>query len=313
MPTLVWLYLGALLYYRTSGSCVALAEALDTVSHDRLKRLLQADWSGQTLLAVAFRTLFVWERGYLILDDMVIPKLFATAMEGLAWVFSSQERQPVYGFSLVLLVWTDGRLRVPLGVRLWHKGGPSKYVLALELLSHARNHLRCRPAYVLFDAWYPSKALLKRIRDYGWYFVCRLKKNRRFNGHAVRHHRRHPYWAEIGRLSGGLKVLVVRHGNQYYATNRLTLAAAEVRRLYRARSQIEEVIRVCKDQLGLSGCQARSERAQRHHILCCFVAFCVLERERHERGLSIYKLKRQLSYQGRSVVLPALERLRLTA
>ena len=122
MPTLVWLYLGALLYYRTSGSCVALAEALDTVSHDRLKRLLQADWSGQTLLAVAFRTLFVWERGYLILDDMVIPKLFATAMEGLAWVFSSQERQPVYGFSLVLLVWTNRRLRIPLGLRLWRKG-----------------------------------------------------------------------------------------------------------------------------------------------------------------------------------------------
>jgi hypothetical protein len=88
----------------------------------------------------------------------VIPKPFATAMEGLAWVFSSQERRPVYGFSLVLLVWTDGSLRVPLGVRLWHKGGPSTYALALELLSHARNRLRCRPAYVLFDAWYPSKA-----------------------------------------------------------------------------------------------------------------------------------------------------------
>ena len=50
MPTLVWLYLTALLYYRTSATCVALAEALQTVSHDRLTRMLQADWSGQTLL-----------------------------------------------------------------------------------------------------------------------------------------------------------------------------------------------------------------------------------------------------------------------
>jgi len=143
--------------------------------------------------------------------------------------------------------------------------------------------------------------------------VCRLKKNRRFNGQQVRAHRRCPYWAEIGWLSGGLKVLIVRHGKKYYATNRLTLLAAEVRHLYRLRSQIEEVIRVCKDQLGLSGCQARSARTQQHHILCCFAAFCVLERERHERGLSIYKLKRQLSCRGRSVVLPALERLRRTA
>jgi hypothetical protein len=313
MPELIWLDLTAMLYYRTIASCMALSEALNTVSHDRLTRLLQADWSGHTLLELACRTLFVWERGYLIIDDTVIPKPFATAIEGRAWVFSSQERKPVYGLSLVLLVWTNGTLRVPLGVRLWHQGGPSKYVLGLDLLSYARNRLRCHPEYVLFDAWYPSKALLKRIHDYGWDFVCRLKKNRRFNGHAVRYHRRHPYWSESGWLTGGLKVLVVRDGAKYYATNRLTLAAAEVRRLYRIRAQIEEVIRVCKDQLGLSGCQARSERAQVPHFTCCLVAFCVLERERHDRALTIYKLKRQLSCHGRTLALPALERLREAA
>jgi putative transposase len=313
MPTLVWLYLTALLYDRTSATCVALAEGLHPVSHDRLTSMLQADWSGQRLLESAFRTLFVWERGYLIIDDTVVPKPFATAMEGLAWVFSSQQRKPVYGFSVVLLIWTDGSMRIPLGIRLWHKGGPSKFALALELLSYARNRLHCRPAYVLFDAWYPSKALLKRIRDYGWYFVCRLKKNRRFNGQPLRTYRRHPYWTESGWLSGGLKVLVVRYGTKYYATNRLTLPAAEVRRLYRVRAQIEEVIRVCKDQLGLNGCQARSERAQLHHLTCCLVAFCVLERERHDRRLTIYKLKRHLSYHGRTVELPALEQLRQAA
>jgi Transposase DDE domain len=313
MPELLWRYLTALLYYRTSATCVALAEALQTVSHDRLTRLLQAEWSGHILLELAVRTLFVWQRGYLVIDDTVIPKPFATAMEGLAWVFSSQERRPVYGFSVVLLVWTDGQLRIPLGVRLWHRGGPSKYMLALELLSYARNRLRCHPEYVLFDAWYPSKALLKRIRGYGWYVVCRLKKNRRFNGQPLRTFRRHPYWAERGWLTGGVKVLVVRYGAKYFATNRLTLPAAEVRRLYRIRAQIEEVIRVCKDQLGLTGCQARSARAQLHHVACCLTAFCVLERERHDRGLSIYKLKRALSCNGRSIRLPALERLMSTA
>jgi putative transposase len=313
MPELLWLYLTALLYYHPSGSCVALAEALETVSHDRLTRMLQSDWSGQTLLEFACRTLFGWQQGYLIIDDTVIPKPFAAAIEGLAWVYSSQERKPVYGLSLVLLVWTNGTLRIPLGMRLWRTGGASKYVLALELLSYARNRLRCRPEYVLFDAWYPSKALLKRIRDYGWYFVCRLKKNRRFNGRAVRYHRRHPYWVERGWLSGGLKVLVVRYGKKYYATNRLSLSAAEVRGLYRRRAQIEEVIRVCKDQLMLTGCQARSEKAQQHHITCCLIAFCVLERERYDRQLSIYHLKRQLSFKGRDHALPALERLRRTA
>ena len=189
-----------------------MSEALQTVSHDRLTRMLQADWSGHTRLESACRMWFVWERGYLLLDDTVIAKPSATAMEGLAWVFSSTERRPVYGLSLVLLVWTDGHQRIPLSLRLWHKGGPSTYELALALLSYARHRLRGHPEYVLFDAWYPSKALLQRIWDYGWYFICRLKKKRRFNGQPLRAYRRPPYGAEPGRLSGGLKVLVVRDG-----------------------------------------------------------------------------------------------------
>ena len=131
----MWLSRTALLYDRTSASCVALADVLPTVSPDRLTRVLRADWSGHTLLELAWRTLFVWERGYLIIDDTVIPKPFATAIEGLAWVFSSQERKPVYGLALVLLVWTNGTVRIPLGMRFWHKGSPSTYVLALEWLS----------------------------------------------------------------------------------------------------------------------------------------------------------------------------------
>ena len=68
MPTLVWRYLTALLYDRPSSSGVALAEALETMSHDGLTRLLQADRSGQRLLE---------------------------SIERLARVFSSQERKPV--------------------------------------------------------------------------------------------------------------------------------------------------------------------------------------------------------------------------
>jgi hypothetical protein len=43
------------------------------------------------------------------------------------------------------------------------------------------------------------------------------------------------------------------------------------------------------------------------------VAFCVLEREQQDHGLTIYKLKHDLSCQGRMLALPALERLRQAA
>ena len=78
------------------------------------------------------RTRFVWERGSLIIDDPGFPKPFAPAIKGLAWVFSRQERKPVDGGSVVLLVWTNGPLRLPLSLRLWHKGGPSKCPWAME-------------------------------------------------------------------------------------------------------------------------------------------------------------------------------------
>ena len=63
----------------------------------------------------------------------------------------------------------------------------------------------------------------------------------------------------------------------------------------------------------LSGCQARSERAQLHPMTCCLVAFCVLERDRHDRRVSLSQLKRRLSFKGRSMALSALERLRSPA
>jgi hypothetical protein len=73
--------------------------------------------------------------------------------------------------------------------------------------------------------------------------------------------RRGALFSDLEQLSGHGRSAGNRYGAKYYATNRLTLPAAEVRRLYRFRAQIEEVIRVCRDQLGLTGCQARSERA----------------------------------------------------
>jgi hypothetical protein len=154
---------------------------------------------------------------------------------------------------------------------------------------------------------------LKRLRADGWDVVGRLTTNRRCNGHAVRAYRRHPSWAATGRLTGGFTVVVVRDGAKSYATNRLTLTATEVRRLYRVRAQIEEVITGCTEQFSLSGCQARSARAQRPHIACGLAAFCVRERERHDRGRNIDTRRRALRCNGRSIALPALERLRRTA
>ena len=324
MPEPLWIYLMALLYFTRISTCSTIADVMANASHDCLTRMLHGRWSGQILLDSALRTLFTIAGGYLIVDDTVVAKPYARLLGEAAWVWSSKDKKVVFGVSLVLLVWTDGEVRLPVGYRVWHKGGPSKVDLALELLSHARNRLKCKPQFVLFDSWYPATRLLKRLKDYGGYFVGQLKKNRTFEGVALPAYRPPPYWHAVGYLSSGLKVLVVRHRRKYDVTNRLLLTAQEVRAQYRKRQEVEEVIRVLKSQLSLEACQVGYRRrgvapgqppprAQEHHIALCLVAYLVVERERLDHGVSWRKFKRRLILKGSQVALPALERVRKAA
>ena len=119
-----------------------------------------------------------------------------------------------------------------------------------------------------------------------------------------------PYWQATGVCAGDLKVFVVRYRRKYYATNRLSLSAKEVRTLYRKRQEVEEVIRVLKSQLSLEACQAGYRRsseepslpregAQEHHIALCLVAYLMVERERLDQGSTWRQRKRQLILKGR--------------
>lgn len=56
------------------------------------------------------------------------------------------------GLQVVLLVWTGGKRKIPVSMRLWQKGGKSKVELAKELIQEAADRGLC-PKYVLFDSW----------------------------------------------------------------------------------------------------------------------------------------------------------------
>jgi hypothetical protein len=125
----VWLYLLALLYLTNMTTCSAIADACDRVSHDRVTRMLQGTWSGPILLDLALRALCTVAGGYLIVDDTVVAKPYARLLEEAAWVWSNKDRTVLFGVSLVLLVWTDGQIRMPLAFRVWRTGGVSKHDL----------------------------------------------------------------------------------------------------------------------------------------------------------------------------------------
>lgn len=303
-----------------------MAEAVESASHDQLTRMLGGDWSGQTLLRLAVQVLFVISgRGTLILDDTLIDKRYGRLFWEAAWSWSSKERKVMFGVPLVLLIWTDGKYRIPLGYRVWKKGGPSKVELGLELMSYARNALGLRRQLFLFDSWYCSRRVMKRAHDYGWTFISQLRKNRKFDGTQLAKQRRWPRWTHIGVVSGGQKLLVVKHRRKYFCTNRLTMGRSRLFELYRGRQAIEEVFRALKCELGAEDCQSgyhRSEKAcstepqegpQTHHIALCLVAFVLIEKDSVDSNISWYQLRRKLMLRRFELPLPAFDALRAAA
>lgn len=264
------------------------------VSHDQITRLLTTDGFGKKQLESITKPRNL-RRGHLIIDDTILEKPYGEAFQEASYVYSSTKGKAVFGYQVVLLVWTNGKKRIVIDYRVYRRGGPSKIDLALEMLSYAKHRLCLQPEFVLFDSWYASKRFLQRLQDYRWYFVTRLKKNRSLDGKQLKEFKRNPRWHEAGRLAGGLKVSVVKHDNKYFATNRLSLSRTEILKTYKIRQHIEEVNKQLKF-IGMSDCHMRSIKAQKNHITCCVIAFALVEKASIKNGTSVYKtLKRIMS------------------
>ena len=287
-------YLIGLIYRNSRMSCVCLA-SLVGIAHDQLYRVL--------MLKFAYsRRMWEWcamnlvKNGYLIIDDTGWQR-YGKKLAGVSWIWDSTISKKVFGMNVVMLIWTDGKRRIPLGIRIWQKGGKSKLKLAEEMLREA--HRRgLSPIYVLFDAWYAGESLLNLVHQFGWRYVTRVKQNRIFNGVRIDKTFRHYY----GRKSGNLRkvnheVLVVKDGKRYLMTNNLELTSAEVKRIYPIRQQIEETFRLLKQEFGWGKCRAGSLQAQKAHLHLGLYALCIVQNQALEKGQTIYAYKQDLFRQ----------------
>jgi hypothetical protein len=221
-------YIKRLIVSQLKASLVNLARMNNgSLSHDPLTRFLNCVDAEKPQLERITNPKRL-KKGSLLIDDIVTKVPFGRASHRATWLYSSAKEKGVFGYQMVLFIWTDGQKRKIIDFRVYEKGSKTKIELALELLSYARNTLKLKPEQVLFDSWYASHELLKRIKDYGWYFITQLRKNRCFEGKALHSYQNGPYWSRIGQMRGGIKVLVVKNGKKYFASNRLTLQRREV-------------------------------------------------------------------------------------
>ena len=242
-------YLIALIYRNTRSSCLSLAAICSTMSHDCFNRLLYSTfpWSGR--LWELFSSRMIHDGGYLLLDDTTWQRQ-AQLSEAVSKVWSSTSSGVRLGMQVVLLVWTDGQRKIPVSMRLWQKGGKSKVELAREMIQEAADRGIC-PKYVLFDSWYTSRSILNLVDKLGWKYAARIKSNRLLEGERISKKWPHRFGQARGRLRKVSKeVRIIKDGKRYWATNDLELNAAQVKRVYRNRQQIEETFRLLKQEFG---------------------------------------------------------------
>lgn len=297
LPKNVINYLKGLICVFENANCVSLSKITKS-SHDSLTRVLNGKkFCWQTLLQnFILRTFGKLQGGYLIIDDTVISKQFAKKIENLAWIFDSKIKKSILGINMVMIAWSNGKITIPLAFKVYQKkNGKTKIDLAIELLEYAKK-LKIKPKFVTFDSWYTAAKVFKKTEECKWIFVTQLKKNRKLNGVPVRSIYSNPYWQKQGKLVSGIKVLVVRHGKKYFATNDLSLSKKELLSAYKQRWEIETIFKALHSKLGLDKCQSRKLNSQQAHFHLCLMAYVALEKESFIQNKTFYQIKRVCSF-----------------
>lgn len=292
LPLAMQFYLIGLIYRNSRMSCESLA-SLVQVAHDRLYRVLYLSFPYSRRLWEGLASEAIEAGGDLIIDDTTWER-FGKKLEAVSFVWDSTLGKRVLGMQVVLLLWTTGGWRIPLGLRIWRKGGKSKVKLAEELLWEARRR-KLSPTYVLFDSWYSAESILNLLDGFGWQYITKAKKNRLFD--KVRLDQ--TFHCRYGRRTGNLKrirheCLIVKDGKKYYLTNALALSSAQVKGFYRQRQQIEEMFRLLKQEFGWGKCRTAAVQSQKAHLHLGLYAFCLVQSQAVAQKRTIYAFKQDL-------------------
>lgn len=291
LPKFIEIYLRSLLSapWRFNLCFLSLASKR---SHDYLTRNLKKKYHFKDLLKVLLSKKDL-DHGCIIIDETDVDKSFARKMPGLGWIYSNRKGKYIFGYHLVVAVWTNGKVTIPLGWKIYKKGGDeTKLDLALKLIKYCLWNLNIQPKLFLFDSFYASENLLKYLINHDQLFVTQLHKNRNLNHQQVRTiNMGRPYWTEEGSLTGNILVQVVKNRKKYFATNMIGITREEQLKLYKIRWKIEEVFRFSKSQLGFEKCQAVSLHGQNTHFGVCFLLYGLLQDIAEKTQMTGYQIK----------------------
>ena len=314
MKTTVNLYCQYLMSSHTNYTATHLSDHDDGLSHDSVTRFLRDKQLSPSLLWKKVQPLLIQTpQGCLIIDDSVMDKSHSFKIDGVQKQYSGNAHGIIKGIGVVNLLYYN-----PLIDRYWlldfrlfnpDKDGKSKLDHANEMLSLA-NSRGVLYSMVLMDSWYATSQLMVRLQNEGKIFYCPVKVNRQVDESGGKH----PYqsvesltWTEqelkqgkrikIKKTSKHMKVQLFRvtitNRTEYIITNEVSQVSAEEALAKSSfRWKIEQLHREEKQLTGIESCQARTNRSQRNHILCCALVWLLLSSTAAEQKTTTYQVKK---------------------
>jgi DDE superfamily endonuclease len=169
---------------RYSGLALSEVSPIE-LSHDSISHWLKSKhFRPRELWEISKECISLKEKCLLIADDTILDKHRSKKIELVNYQYSGNVHDVIAGIGLVNLIWhgLESEDSVPVDYRVYNKDtdGKTKNEHFREMLKLSKQR-GITPEAVVMDAWYSSLANLKAIKDFGWFWVAGLKKNRAVN------------------------------------------------------------------------------------------------------------------------------------
>lgn len=185
-------YLAGICLKDKNQTALGISSTWGIVSHDSLSRVLShGSWDALVVMNEILRYAIILSGGvpscYLILDDVIIDKKYSKKIGGSYWDFDYVNNKSIKCIRLVVLLWTDSIIKIPVGVSVWHKSN-SKYLKEKNQRYRTKNELArilvykvirkgLRFDYLTFDSWYSGIDNLRFFDRLGITFYGIVKSN----------------------------------------------------------------------------------------------------------------------------------------
>ncbi len=316
----VAVYISGLVALEKKQTQSRIAETIGYVTHDALNRLADELPMLCAQMAAGITSLItgIYETGYIILDDTVVPKPFSRLVAGTYVDYDHTQKHHVRCHRIVVVIWTNGVIYIPVAFAFWHhrdfvRKYRTKNQIARILVYYIVRH-GIPFSYLTFDNWYASKQNLRFFGKLSIKFVTRLRnntwivhENERQKIQKLTKYDCHYY----GKLNAYVRHFQVKYPGfgigslaivkndkheepgktKYLFTNDLSLTNREIVLRYRSRWHIEIFFRTCKQNFGLAACQAQMMPQVVLHVRMVFLAYALTQLLMADDSISVGEMQ----------------------